>query len=140
MGFQIPTRKFTPQSLDNQNLIDHTPDGIRMACPVRLSVKRDGSSWFTFPIEPLVSVKASRTIARRNISKSIVRSGRTTGAGVCGALGASAGLIGSQAVFKPFGTVKELVSQDDYSINIEGILMSGADADSDYAQHCRRWA
>lgn len=69
--------------------------GVTMQCPVRLGLKRDGSDLWTLPLEPMVSVKGSKTIIRENIAKA----------------------VGS-------GTVKEGWSLDDYEISIEGLLQS----------------
>ncbi|GAB2586622.1 DUF6046 domain-containing protein [Spirosoma areae] len=69
--------------------------GVTMQCPVRLGLKKNGSDLWTIPLEPIVSVKASKTIVRRNIAKA----------------------YGS-------GTVKEVWSLDDYEITISGLLQS----------------
>ena len=70
--------------------------GIIMECPCRLALKKGGKFW-TLPLEPTISIKASKTVVRRNIAKA-------TGS----------------------GTVKEVFSLDDYEISIEGLLQ-GAD-------------
>jgi hypothetical protein len=69
--------------------------GATMQMPVRLGLKRDGSDLWTLPIEPIISVRGRNLIVRRNISKK-----------------------------KGVGSVKELWSQDDYSISIRGIFIS----------------
>ena len=81
------------QELDYRETIKTT--GIVMQCPVRLGEKRNGSDLWTLPLEPTISVKASKTVVRRNIAKS---------SGV--------------------GTVKEQWSQNDYEISISGLLQS----------------
>lgn len=59
-----------------------------------LRVKRSGDKeWFTFPIEPLVSISGKNVITRRTVAKS-----------------------------KEKGTVKERWSQDDYDVTIQGVV------------------
>lgn len=94
MGFQKPVKKFDPNSDAARNLTDTVKaTGIKMVAPVRIGLKRDGSDIWTLPIEPLVSISASKTIVRRNIAKA-----------------------------KGVGSVKEQWNQDDYEISIEGSL------------------
>lgn len=85
--------------------------GVLMRCPVKLGLRRDGSDLWTLPLEPLVSVKGSKTIVRRNIAKHPTGSNTAT--------------LTMQATLNvPFGTVKELWSQDDYEIEVSGLLQS----------------
>jgi hypothetical protein len=95
MGFQKPVKKFDANSDAARNLTDTVKTtGIKMVAPVRIGLKRDGSDIWTLPIEPLVSIEASKTIVRRSIAKA-----------------------------RGVGTVKEQWNQDDYSISIEGTLI-----------------
>ncbi|MGA0556528.1 DUF6046 domain-containing protein [Larkinella sp. VNQ87] len=69
--------------------------GATMKMPFRIGLTRDNSDFWTLPIEPLVSVRGRNMIVRRNISKK-----------------------------NGIGSVKELWSQDDYSISVRGIFVS----------------
>lgn len=60
-----------------------------------LEIKEDGGQWWLLPYEPLISITGKNTIAKRTVSKGRVR-----------------------------GTVKERWSQDDYALDIDGVLMS----------------
>lgn len=83
-----------------------TSAGVEMRCPVRLGRNLDYSDIITLNPEPLVSVRASKTIARRNIAKLAPR-GPTPGETVI-----------------QFGSVKELWSMNDYEISVEGIFQA----------------
>ncbi|MFC5408005.1 DUF6046 domain-containing protein [Larkinella bovis] len=74
--------------------------GVTMQMPLRLGLKRDGSDLWTLPIEPLISMRGRNIIVRRNISKK-----------------------------KGIGSVKEIWSQDDYTIRIRGIFMSSVEGE-----------
>lgn len=66
-----------------------------------LQMRPDGkSAWFTFPIEPLVSISGKNTIVRRSVAKA-----------------------------KGHGTIKERWSQDDYTVTIQGVII-GRDENS----------
>lgn len=68
-----------------------------LGIPMRLplEMKTDDGDWWLLPFEPLISIEGRNTIIKKQISKGKVR-----------------------------GTVKERWMQDDYSINIEGVLMN----------------
>lgn len=98
--------------------------GIKMQCPVRLGINRNRKDMWTLPLEPVVSVKASKTITRRNIAKAIPP--KPTSNAVASAAGLGVALA-AQAVTNnnlPFGTVKELWSLNDYEITVEGFFIS----------------
>lgn len=75
--------------------VPHT--GVEMQCPVSLALKRNSSDFWTLPIEPTVSARASKTIVKRQIQSTIGR----------------------------VGSVKEEWSQDDYQITVSGLFQSG---------------
>jgi len=66
--------------------------------PLKVRRINDGK-WFTFPLEPLVSISGKNIIVRRNVAKS-----------------------------KASGTIKEYWSQDDYEVTIQGVLTSTNEA------------
>lgn len=65
---------------------------IHSQMPLKLRRSSD-REWFTFPVEPLVSISGKNIITRRTVAKS-----------------------------KEKGTIKERWSQDDYDITIQGIV------------------
>jgi len=65
---------------------------IHSQMPMRVK-KKGATNWFTFPLEPIVSVSSKNVIVRRNVAKA-----------------------------KDYGTIKERWSQDDFEVTIEGIL------------------
>lgn len=65
---------------------------VHSQMPLRLKRSSD-REWFTFPVEPLVSISGKNIITRRTVAKS-----------------------------KEQGTVKERWSQDDYDVTIQGIM------------------
>lgn len=60
-----------------------------------LEMKTDDGEWWTLPFEPLIAINGKNSIVKKQISKGQVR-----------------------------GTIKERWSQDDYSIDISGVLMN----------------
>lgn len=60
-----------------------------------LQMRSSRSDWWTLPFEPLISVNGKNVIVKKQISKSLVR-----------------------------GSIKERWVQDDYQVNISGILMN----------------
>ena len=68
-----------------------------LGIPMRLplEMKTDDGDWWLLPFEPLISIEGRNAVIKKQISKGKVR-----------------------------GTVKERWTQDDYSINIEGVLMN----------------
>lgn len=60
-----------------------------------LELQIEGEEWWRLPFEPVITVTGKNTIVKKKVSKGSVR-----------------------------GTIKERWCQDDYSINIEGILMN----------------
>lgn len=76
--------------------------GVPHACPLSIRLASE-ADWWVLPIEPVVSVSGRNVIAKRQILKA----GGST---------------------ERRGTVKELWAQDDYDVNISGLLMGAGDA------------
>lgn len=68
--------------------------GYPMAMPLEIQVPGKNKMW-TFPWEPVITVKGKNVITRRRVAKSEKR-----------------------------GTIKEYWTQDDYEINIQGMMMN----------------
>lgn len=70
--------------------------GIPMTMPLQLKKASDpDSEYWTFPLEPTISLTGKNVVVKRNVSKGKVR-----------------------------GTVKERWSQSDYDVNIDGIFIN----------------
>lgn len=69
--------------------------GIPMILPMRLKLNEPGAEEWLLPTEPMVSVNGSNIITRRQVAKGKTR-----------------------------GSIKERWTQDDYTIHIEGVLIS----------------
>lgn len=65
---------------------------INSLMPLRVR-RADDAEWFTFPMEPLVSISCKNVITRRNVAKS-----------------------------EGNGTIKERWGQDDYDVRIQGVI------------------
>lgn len=76
-------------------VIRATAKGFPMVLPLRFQLEEPGTEPWLFPVEPMVSVSGTNIITRRHVSKGQVR-----------------------------GSIKERWTQDDYTVHIEGILMS----------------
>lgn len=72
-----------------------TAKGFPMVLPLRFQLEESGAEPWLFPVEPMVSVNGTNILTRRHVSKGKVR-----------------------------GSIKERWTQDDYSVHIEGILMT----------------
>lgn len=68
--------------------------GVPMTCPLRMQGDDDSEEWL-LPIEPMLSVNGGNVLVRRRVSKGRVK-----------------------------GSIKEKWTVDDYTVRIEGILMS----------------
>lgn len=68
--------------------------GVAMTHPLTLKVEEVGAQPWLLPVEPRISVSGQNVIIKRRVNKGKLR-----------------------------GTIKERWMQDDYSINIEGVLM-----------------
>jgi hypothetical protein len=70
--------------------------GIPMVMPLQIKkITEPDSEYWTLPYEPLISITGKNVIVKRNVMKSKTR-----------------------------GTIKERWTQDDYEVNIQGILIS----------------
>jgi hypothetical protein len=77
--------------------------GIPMVQPLEMK-KPDESDFWLFPLEPFITITGKNLIVKRNVTKKTYR-----------------------------GSIKEYWSQDDYSINIGGVLMT-PDSDDVYPE------
>ena len=69
--------------------------GIPMVMPLRFQLEEAGAEEWLFPVEPMISINGQNILTRRQVSKGKVK-----------------------------GSIKERWTQDDYTVRIEGILMS----------------
>lgn len=69
--------------------------GVPMAMPLRFQLEESGAKEWLFPLEPMISLNGQNIIVRRHVSKGTIK-----------------------------GSIKERWTQDDYTVRIEGILMS----------------
>lgn len=99
-GSQIDGQDYTEYSelmkLSPEELEDTVrTNGLGVPMRMPLEVKSDTSDWWLFPMEPLVSLNGRNILARRQVAKGRAR-----------------------------GSIKERWTQDDWQVNIEGVLMS----------------
>ena len=69
--------------------------GVPMVMPLRFQLEESGAKEWLFPIEPMISLNGQNILVRRHGSKGTIK-----------------------------GSIKERWTQDDYTVRIEGILMS----------------
>lgn len=69
--------------------------GVPMTMPLRFQLEKSGAREWLFPLEPMISLNGQNIIVRRHVSKGAIK-----------------------------GSIKERWTQDDYTVRIEGILMS----------------
>ena len=69
--------------------------GVPMIMPLRFQLEESGAKEWLFPIEPMISLNGQNILVRRHVSKGTIK-----------------------------GSIKERWTQDDYTVRIEGILMS----------------
>lgn len=69
--------------------------GVPMVMPLRFQLEESGAKEWLFPIEPMISINGQNILVRRHVSKGTIK-----------------------------GSIKERWTQDDYTVRIEGILMS----------------
>lgn len=69
--------------------------GVPMTMPLRFQLEESGAKEWLFPLEPMISLIGQNIIVRRHVSKGSIK-----------------------------GSIKERWTQDDYTVRIEGILMS----------------
>lgn len=86
------------QRMDDEELEDVVRTnalGVPMQQPLRLRLEKEGAEDWLLPLEPMISLQGQNIIKRRQVNKGRVK-----------------------------GSIKERWAQDDYTITIEGILMS----------------
>lgn len=83
------------ESVALSDLTRHNALGVPMVCPLMLRLPEEGSSDWLLPYEPMLTITGKHILAKRQVAKGRVR-----------------------------GSIKERWTQDDYSVKIEGILMS----------------
>lgn len=89
---------FDVETLSDEELeevIRTNANGVPMVMPLRFQIEKSGAKEWLFPVEPMVSVNGQNILVRRHVSKGSVK-----------------------------GSIKERWTQDDYTVRIEGILMS----------------
>ena len=69
--------------------------GVPMVMPLRFQLEESGAKEWLFPIEPMISLNGQNILVRGHVSKGTIK-----------------------------GSIKERWTQDDYTVRIEGILMS----------------
>ena len=69
--------------------------GVPMAMPLRFQLEESGAKEWLFPVEPMISLNGQNILVRRHVSKGTIK-----------------------------GSIKERWTQDDYTVRIEGVLMS----------------
>lgn len=69
--------------------------GVPMVMPLRFQLEEEGAEEWLFPVEPMISLNGQNILVRRHVSKGTIK-----------------------------GSIKERWTQDDYTVRIEGILMS----------------
>ena len=101
----LPSGKSFPESseLEVEDLSDAELEdvvrtnaiGVPMVMPLRFQLEEDGAEEWLFPVEPMISLNGQNVLVRRHVSKGTIK-----------------------------GSIKERWTQDDYTVRIEGILMS----------------
>ncbi|TGX82986.1 hypothetical protein E5358_04820 [Palleniella muris] len=89
---------FDVEALSDEELEDvirTNAAGMPMVMPLRFCLEKSGAKEWLFPVEPMVSVNGQNILIRRHVSKGSVK-----------------------------GSIKERWTQDDYTVRIEGVLMS----------------
>lgn len=69
--------------------------GVPMVMPLRFQLEESGAKEWLFPVEPMISLNGQSILVRRHVNKGTIK-----------------------------GSIKERWTQDDYTVRIEGILMS----------------
>lgn len=85
----------TMSDAELEDVVRTNARGVPMVMPLRFQLEEAGAEDWLFPVEPMVSVNGQNILVRRHVSKGSVK-----------------------------GSIKERWTQDDYTVRIEGILMS----------------
>lgn len=86
------------ESMSDQELEDvirTNARGVPMTAPLRFQLEEPGAAEWLFPYEPMISINGQNRLIRRYVSKGKIK-----------------------------GSIKERWTQDDYTVTIEGILIS----------------
>lgn len=98
-GRTIPdSSDFNVENLNDEELeevVRTNALGVPMVMPLRFQLEESGAKEWLFPLEPMISLNGQNIIVRRHVSKGSIK-----------------------------GSIKERWTQDDYTVRIEGILMS----------------
>lgn len=107
-GYRLPPYVLNGKQVLRQADIDKMSKdsllGVVCQCPMKVKAEGD-SSWWELSLEPVVSISCKNIITRRNILKAGVRDVTRR------------------------GSVKELWTQDDYQVNISGVLIGENDGE-----------
>lgn len=79
----------------SSDLTRHNYTGVPMVFPLMLRIPKEGGEDWLLPLEPMITINGKQVLKKRQVAKGRVR-----------------------------GSIKERWTQDDYSVKIEGILMS----------------
>lgn len=85
----------TMSDAELEDVVRTNARGVPMVMPLRFQLEEAGAEDWLFPVEPMVSVNGQNILVRRHVSKGSVK-----------------------------GSIKERWTQDDYTVRIEGVLMS----------------
>lgn len=84
-----------PTDEEAEDAIVENAFGVPMMMPLTLQLNEPDAKEWTLPFEPMITISGGAILTRRHVAKA-----------------------------KTIGTIKERWVQDDYSVNIEGIIMS----------------
>jgi hypothetical protein len=94
----VDSKDFDVTTMTDQELEDIVRTnalGRPMTAPLRLQKEESGATEWLLPMEPMISINGQNILTRRKVNKGKIR-----------------------------GSIKERWAQDDYTVTIEGILMS----------------
>ena len=94
----VDSDEFNVEKMTDQELEDIIRTnalGMPMVSPLRFQVEESGAEEWLIPMEPMISINGQNILTRRHVNKGKIR-----------------------------GSIKERWTQDDYTVNIEGVLMS----------------
>lgn len=94
----VNSSEFDVESMSDQELEDvirTNARGVPMTAPLRFQLEESGAQEWLFPYEPMISINGQNILIRRHVNKGKIK-----------------------------GSIKERWTQDDYTVTIEGILMS----------------
>lgn len=94
----VNSSEFDVDSMSDQELEDvirTNARGVPMTAPLRFQLEESGAQEWLFPYEPMISINGQNILIRRHVNKGKIK-----------------------------GSIKERWTQDDYTVTIEGILMS----------------